>query len=108
MASVTNFIRNTPLASLRDYFTAAGIETPRLDAEVIAEHPRHLLMVQIPALARQRQHPLRVELVHRLARVHVVPLVPALVGLHHDQRLEGLAIHAVLEREEVVRLGDAE
>ena len=28
MASVTNFIRNTPLASLRDYFTAAGIEFP--------------------------------------------------------------------------------
>jgi hypothetical protein len=28
MASVTNFIRNTPLASLRDYFTAVGIEFP--------------------------------------------------------------------------------
>ena len=28
MASVTNFIRNTPPASLRDYFTTTGIALP--------------------------------------------------------------------------------
>lgn len=28
MASVTNFIRNTPPAWLRDYFTKTGIELP--------------------------------------------------------------------------------